>query len=75
MATPIRTDDERVYLVVHPLYDEPEEKRTPDTLGPMRMTRSVRYSLLALRLYLILMVALAFYRVADLAGVFGRRMP
>ncbi len=75
MATPIRTNNDRVYLVVHPLYDEPEEKRNPEILGPMRMTRSVRYSLLALRVYLILMVALAFYRVADLAGVLGRRMP
>lgn len=34
------------------------------------MTPVVRYSLFALRAYLILMVLLAFYRVSQLAGLF-----
>ncbi len=59
-----------VFHVVHPLFDEPEEKFNPENLGPMHMTRSVRYSLMILRVYLILMVILAFYRVLSMAGLF-----
>jgi hypothetical protein len=36
----------------------------------MRMTGSVRYSLFALRGYLVLMMALVLYHVLDLAGLF-----
>jgi hypothetical protein len=70
MAVMVKPHDEREFYVVHPLFDEPEEKCDPDKLGPMKMTRSVKYSLGALRLYLILMVILAFYRVLSMAGLF-----
>jgi len=58
-------------LVVHPLFDKPEEKRDPDKVGPMTMTRTVRYSLIAVRAYLIAMMILAFYRTLMLAGILG----
>jgi len=69
--TTITTGGNRVFYVVHPLFDVPEEKRSPDTLGPMSMTRSARYALLMLRFYLILMLLLTIYRVLVLAGAFG----
>ena len=56
------------YLVVHPLDDVPEQKLKSDHLAPMEMTSSVRWSLVALRLYLILMMGLFMYHVCDLAG-------
>ncbi len=60
----------RIY-VVHPLDDLPEEKIDIEALGPMPMTRAVRWSLLSLRAYLILMSVLVFCRVLQLAGVLG----
>ncbi len=60
----------RVFLVVHPLDDGFEEKRDASALGRMPMTRGVRLSLLALRVYLILMTGLVAYHVLDLAGAF-----
>jgi hypothetical protein len=59
------------YLVVHPLDDSPEAKVDTSALGPMPMTESVRLSLLALRGYLVVMMLLVLYHVADLAGAFG----
>ena len=59
------------YIVVHPLDDAPEEKVDTDTLGPMPMTRAVRWSLISLRAYLILMLGLVGFRVLELAGLFG----
>lgn len=58
-------------LVVHPLDDKPETKIDTADLGPMPMTPSVKYSLLALRGYLVLMMLLVSYHVLDLAGLFG----
>jgi hypothetical protein len=58
------------FHLIHPLDDVPEEKCNADNLGPMPMTRSVKWSLLALRGYLILMSGLIFYHVLDLAGIF-----
>jgi hypothetical protein len=55
------------YVVVHPLDDVPEEKVDTESLGPMPMTASVKWSLVSLRAYLVLMVALVFYRVVSLA--------
>ena len=63
-------NEETLFHVIHPLFDEPEEKADVEALGPMKMTRSVRYSLMALRVYLIAMIALAFYRVISM-GLFG----
>ena len=60
------------FVVVHPLDDRPEEKVDTGNLGPMRMTPSVRISLLSLRAYLVLMMVLVFYHVLDLAGLFAR---
>jgi hypothetical protein len=59
------------YVIVHPLDDIPEEKIDTDTLGPMPMTAAVRWSLLSLRAYLILMIVMVFYHVLQLAGLFG----
>lgn len=55
------------YVVVHPLDDLPEEKVDTESLGPMPMTASVKWSLISLRAYLLLMIALVFYRVLSLA--------
>ena len=61
------------FVVIHPLDDVPEAKVDTENLGPMRMTLSVRLSLLSLRAYLVLMMLLVFYHVLDLAGLFGHR--
>jgi len=55
------------YVVIHPLDDVLETKVDTEALGPMPMTRSVRFSLLSLRAYLILMVLLVVYHVVMLA--------
>ena len=60
-----------IYEVVHPLYDEPEEKCSPEKLGSMNMTPTVKLSLLALRGYLILIVAMVFFSVLHQAGLFA----
>jgi hypothetical protein len=46
----IRNVDEKAetFLVVHPLDNAPQQKLDTNHLEPMRMTRSVRYSLFAL---------------------------
>ncbi|HWZ60582.1 MAG TPA: hypothetical protein VNW46_16490 [Gemmatimonadaceae bacterium] len=54
-------------VVIHPLDDEPEIKRTPAAAGRMRMSRTVRWALFALRAYLVVIVALVVYRVYVLA--------
>ena len=59
--------------VVHPLDDEPEQKRQTEGLGPIAMTRVVRISLMVLRVYLILMTLMLIYHVGDLAGIFGKQ--
>lgn len=58
-------------LVVHPLFDSPEQKLDTDRLPPMVMTRSVKLSLMALRGYLILMTLMLAYHFLDLAGILG----
>jgi hypothetical protein len=62
---------ENHFMVVHPLNDAPEEKVDTSGLGPIKMTPSVRWSLYALRGYLILMILLVAYHVIDLAGFIG----
>ena len=52
------------------LDDAPEQKLDTNHLEPMRMTRSVRYSLCALTGYLALMIILVLYHVLTLAGLF-----
>jgi hypothetical protein len=65
-VTKMTTNNDR-YVVVHPLDDVLETKVDTEALGPMPMTRSVRFSLLSLRAYLILMVLLVVYHVVMLA--------
>jgi hypothetical protein len=66
---PNNTIDEREFMVVHPLDDDAEQKVETTHLGPMRMTATVRVSLLVLRGYLLLMMLLLLYHVAGLAGI------
>ena len=56
------------YLVIHPLDDAPEAKLvvTPE-MGRIKLTRSVKASLFALRAYLIIMLVLVAYRVITMA--------
>lgn len=62
---------ENHFLVVHPLDDVRETKIDTSVLGTMPMTASVKFSLMTLRGYLILMMLLVVYHVMDLAGAFG----
>jgi hypothetical protein len=68
MAAIIKSKEDQVFYVVHPLFDEPEEKIDTENLGPMKMTGTVKYSLLALQIYLIVMLVLLVYRVLVMAG-------
>ncbi len=63
--------NENRWVVIHPLDDAPEQKVDTSALGPMTMTTSVKISLLSLRVYLLLMLFLVFYRVFCQAGFFG----
>ena len=65
------TKNQPEFTVIHPLDDRPEQKVDMETLGPMRMTRAVRCSLVALRAHLLLMFFLVLYHVAGLAGILG----
>lgn len=69
--TEISEVPENHFVVVHPLDDVREDKVDTATLGPMRMTKSARLSLMALRGYLIVMMLLVLYHVMDVAGAFG----
>ena len=53
------------FTVVHPLDDQPEQKCSDESLGPMKMSGSVRTSLFVLRGYLIAMVGLVAYRLLE----------
>ena len=64
-----RGGEGEVYYVVHPLDDEPEEKCDPEALGSMKLSRAERAVLIALQGYILAIVGLAVYRVADLAGL------
>ena len=57
------------YSILHPLDDAPEEKLDTEHLAPMKMTRTVRICLFALRGYLLLMFVMLGFRVLQLAGV------
>lgn len=56
------------FIVVHPLDDQPEQKCSDENLGPMKMSRSVRISLFALRVYLLAMVGLVLYRLLEITA-------
>ncbi len=57
------------FYVVHPLDDVREVKCDAEALGTMPMTPAVKFSLFALRAYLIVMGLLVLYHVVDLSGV------
>jgi len=63
---------QQIYQVIHPLFDEPEVKCSTEGLGKIKMSRSVRWSLFALRAYLVMMFVLLAYHMLDLAGAFRR---
>ena len=56
----------RTWLVVHPLDAEPECKY--EVTGPMRLTPAVSLSLIALRVYLVLIMGLAIYGTISRMG-------
>lgn len=62
------------FVVIHPLYDEPEQKMSGVELGRMPMSTPVRVSLLLLRCYLIVMFMMLGFHILDLAGVFGHHV-
>ena len=62
-------NNEEDLCVIHPLFDKPEEKLNPDNVGPMKLSKSVKISLMALRIYLIAMLVLVVYRTLTMAGV------
>lgn len=70
MAYAQKIHQETYLRVVHPLDDVAETKCSSEGLGPMAMTRSVRWSLIALRVYLVAMGILLAYHVLELASVF-----
>ncbi len=54
--------------MIHPLDDIPEEKRTiTPGMERMKLTPTVKASLVALRAYLIVMLVLVTYRVIAMA--------
>ena len=69
MQQALLTNQVTQFVAVHPIYDEPEAKCDPSTLGPMKLSRSVRFSLFALRGYLVVMGLMLGYHLLDLAGV------
>ena len=59
------------FLVIHPLDDLAEGKLRTEDLGYAPMTPMVRWSLIALRSYLIIMALLVLYRCLQLARIVG----
>jgi hypothetical protein len=55
------------FLVIHPLDDVAEKKCETENLGYAPMTPMVKWSLIALRTYLIIMALMVFYRCLQLA--------
>ena len=62
--------DSYAFRVIHPLYDEPEEKCSTEGLPPIKLPKIGRISLTILRIYLILMFLLLLYRGITMAGSF-----
>lgn len=63
-------DDRNIeFLVVHPLFDEPEKKVDIENAGPMHVTKATWFALFTLRAYLIIIILLAAYRFLVLTGI------
>ncbi len=75
LARLFRGSDDIAYCLIHPLYDEPEEKCDPEALGPLHLSVGERWSLYALRGYLVLMLGLAGYRWPSCPGCLRRTWP
>jgi hypothetical protein len=69
LATPPIHHETNLY-VIHPLDDIHEQKCSSEGLGLMELTPTVRFSLGALRVYLIAMTLIILYRTLTLAHVF-----
>jgi len=69
MATLATHHDPTLY-VIHPLDDIQEQKCTSEGLGLMELTPTVRFSLTALRVYLIAMTLIILYRTLALTNLF-----
>jgi hypothetical protein len=69
LATKPTTHDANLY-VIHPLDDVQEQKCTSEGLGLMELTPTVRFSLTALRVYLIAMTLIILYRTLALTHLF-----
>jgi hypothetical protein len=65
------TTNQHEFVAVHLLDDNPEQKVNMDRLGPMPVIGAVRWSLVALRAYLVPMFGLVLYSVAGPAGFPG----
>jgi hypothetical protein len=72
MATTQTNYSQKLFKVVHPLDDQPEEKCRAEGIGPLLMTRGVRISLMVLRAYLTAMTLMLIYHVLDLSGILGK---
>ena len=69
---PTKTQGEQevfqTYYVVHPLDAPPEKKVDVSSLGLMKMTPLVKFSLCLCRCYLICMIFLVFYHFLGMTG-------
>jgi hypothetical protein len=70
LATPPIHHESHLF-VIHPLDDVHEQKCSAEGLGLIELTPTVRFSLGALRVYLIAMTLIIIYRTLTLAHVFS----
>ena len=73
MATLATQHDPNLY-VIHPLDDVHEQKCTSEGIGLMELTPTVRFSLTALRVYLIAMTLVILYRTLSLTHLFPHHL-
>jgi hypothetical protein len=64
-----KNNDANLFIVVHPLDDRPEVKRSADLLGQRTLPPSVKWSLISLRGYLLLMGLMVAYDSLNLSGL------
>jgi hypothetical protein len=69
LATKPTAPETNLY-VIHPLDDIQEQKCTSEGLGLMELTPTARFSLTALRVYLIAMTLIILYRTLSLTHIF-----
>lgn len=56
------------FVIVHPLYDVPEEKHSTDLVGKRKLGRGTRVSLILLRAYVIAMGCVLAFHMFHLAS-------